>query len=420
MMVILMGAIVYGLATTALDLLGTSLYDIGQVKRRKQFAALKNTRSFRKRLKISIVIPAFNEALVIERTLKSIIKSSYRTWEIIVVDDKSSDGTAAVVRTFAKKYPKQSIRVVSKRQNAGRGAAINTGVRYANGDLVMALDADSTLEKDALRNVVRHFMVEDKLAALASNVRIMKHPSVIGLMQRYEYLTSFRSKKLNTFLNAEYIIGGSGAVYRRSLFKKFGGMDEYMLTEDIAMSLKIASQGNREYLLQYASDVIVFTEPVPTYWGLFKQRYRWKLGSLQAIFAHKSLMFKRGKKYSKTLTWFRLPNVIWSEFLLLSEPIVYTYFMYLAIVLGNPILFVIGWAGVCMMLGFAIWGDDQLRLKEKIQFTFYIPVMYVLFYIITILQITAMFRCLMNLSKITGRTKIRGSWQSPKRLVTAE
>lgn len=408
-------AIMSGLLLNAADLIGSSVYDLRQIRKQSK---LKRKSSYlrRKRPLISVIIPAHNEEAVIERCLESLVKGRYRKYEIIVVDDASRDKTKKIVKEFIKKYPKKNIRVLSKRKNVGRGGAINAGFKkYSSGDLIMAMDADCIVDKNALTNVARHFAIDD-ISALASNVRIMSHLSIIGILQQFEYISSFRSKKFNTLTNSEYIVGGAGAVYTRDIFKRLKGFNEKMLTEDIALSLGIAGLGNKEFRLVYASDVLVYTEPVPTYFGLFKQRYRWKLGSLQALFANKKLFFINNKRYSRLLSWYRLPIVVWGEVLLLLQPFFVMYFLHLAVNFRRPTLFAISWLSVSFIIAFSLWSDEYLGFWHKLALTPLIPIMYGLLNILTFIQVLAMFRCMFNVKRIFGLTSMKGSWQPPKRI----
>jgi poly-beta-1,6-N-acetyl-D-glucosamine synthase len=409
-----LGSMILGMALTMLNLIGASLYDLKEAKKR---LGLKKTRKKRYQPLISVIIPAHDEALVIERCLTSISKNAYKKYEVIVVNDASKDDTKQIVETFIKKHPKLKIRLLSKRKNVGRGGAINAGFKaHGKGELIMALDADCVLDKQALKNAVQHFEADPGISALAANIRVMEHPSILGILQEFEYLTAFRSKKFNVVSDSEYIVGGAGAVYRRDVFKQLKGFDESMWTEDIALSLSIAQLGNKAFRLYYASDVEIYTEPVPTYLGLFRQRYRWKLGSLQALFAHRDLFFKRGKDHSKALGWFRLPLVIWGEIMLLLEPILVTYFLYLALNFRNPTLYGIVWLVMSLILAFTVWADERLPLRKKLRLTFFVPIMYPLFYIMSFIQIAAMFKSVFNRKKITGQVPIRGSWVPPKRI----
>lgn len=411
-------AVASSMLLNMLDLVGTSLYDLAQIKKQKIWLKNPGAKQFRNKPLISIIIPTCNEDLIIERCMKSIIKSSYRKYEIIVVDNASIDGTKEVVKQFIAKHPTKKIKLVTKRKDIGRGGAINAGFKtHAKGELIMVLDGDSALEKHTLANAVRHFAIDD-ISALAANVRIIEQPSILSLLQQFEYLTIFRSKKLYTIANAEYVVGGSGAIYKRDILKKLKGFDESMRTEDVALSLAIASLGNKKFKLYYGSDVVVYTEPAPTYIGLFKQRYNWKLGNLQALFAHKGLFFSRNPDSSKFLSWFRLPLIIWQEVMLLLEPLLITYFIYLALVFKQPFLYGITWLAVSFLLAFAVWADDQLALRKKLRLIVYIPVMYNLLYILTVIQVLAMLKCLVNFKKITRKTVIKGSWKPSERLAS--
>lgn len=406
----------FGLGMTMFDLLGASIYDIKDIRRQVRFARKKRRA---KLPRISVIIPAFNEEVVIERCLQSIIQSTYTNYEVIVSDDCSKDKTRKLVREFIKSHPKKNLYLHPKRKNTGRGGAINAGYKkYATGDLIMAIDADCTLEPDTLKRAAQHFIADESLSALASNIRIMKHPSIIGLLQQFEYMTGFRAKKAFTTANAEYLVGGAGAVYRREIFDQLKGFNEHMLTEDIALSLSIAQLGNIAHRLKYGSDVIVYTEPVLTYHALFKQRFRWKLGSLQALFHHKQLFFAPNRKYSKLLSWFRLPLVIWSESMLLLEPLVFGYFLYLALSAHEPRMFMVGWGALCLMIQFAIWGDEHLKLRQKLRFTLLTPIMYPLYNVMALIQIAAAFKCLLNYKRITGKKQAHGLWQPPARMTT--
>lgn len=404
---------------SVIDMAGASLYDIAQAKKLKgRSARRKSNKNSQSLPLISVIIPAFNEEKVIKRCIDSILRSDYPSYEIVVSDDGSSDNTVRIVKTWIKAHSKgHKIALVHDGINRGRGGAINQALKVAKGALVMAIDADCTIQKDTLRNAAEHFN-DKQVVALAANVKIMPDLSILGLLQQFEWVTSFRSKKFNSFVNAEYIIGGAGATYRRSTLQALGGFNESMLTEDIDLSLRIASKGNRKYLLKYASDVVVMTEHVPTYRGLFRQRFRWKLGSLQALFASKQLFFSRDARYSKMLTWYRLPLVIWSELMLLLEPFMLGYFVYLAVALNTPVMFIVSWAALIVMLFFAIWGDDQLSTTQKARFTIFMPIMYLLYYVLSSIQVIAMIKAIFSHKIVRGKKTIKGAWTSPERIAS--
>lgn len=401
-----------------IDMAGASLYDIQMAKSLKRRSERRRQVAQSQLPMISILIPAFNEEKVIKRCLYSVLCSDYPNFEVIVSDDGSTDRTKYIVKRWMSAHSKgHKISLVSDGINRGRGGALNKAILQAKGSIIMTIDADCTIHPDALQNVSEHF-VDKRVVALAANVKIMHCLSVLGLLQQFEWVTSFRSKKFNSVVKAEYIVGGAGAAYRTATLITLKGFKESMMTEDIDLSLRIASLGNKKHLLKYASDVIVMTEHVPSYSGLFKQRFRWKLGSMQALYASRHLFFSRNKRYSKALCWYRLPLVIWSEVMLLLEPLMLGYFVYIAIVLQTPIMFIISWVALTVMLFFAIWGDDQLTTTQKLRFSMFMPIMYFLYYVLSVIQIISMVKSLVSHRIIRGKKAVRGAWISPARIAS--
>ncbi|HJQ08415.1 MAG TPA: glycosyltransferase [Candidatus Saccharimonadales bacterium] len=405
-----------GLLFAAFNLIGAAIYDMMEVRQSNKLRKVPNNKVYRHRPLLSIVIPVHNEKMVIERCLDSLLKSSCRKFEIIIADDKSSDNTREIVRAYIKSHPNRSIRLVAKRLNGGRGAAIDAGLRHAKGDLVMALDADCMVAKYALRNMVRHF-ADGRTAAVAANIRIMDTGNMISLLQQFDYLISFRSKKFNTVANCEYIIGGAGATYQRSVIEQLKGFDHSMQTEDIEMSLRIARVlGNNTKRLKYASNVVIFTEPVPTYKSLFKQRFRWKFGSLQAMYKHRQLLFSFHREHSKLLTLLRLPFVLWCELLLVLEPIYFGYFLYLAIINRNATLFASASLVMTLLIAIVVWSDEHLAMRSRLRLSVYAPMMYLAFFIMTAIQVGAAIKSFINVHGLIGKRKVVGAYVSPERI----
>jgi cellulose synthase/poly-beta-1,6-N-acetylglucosamine synthase-like glycosyltransferase len=420
---ILIDIFIFGVITTLFFTLfsqfGAIYYDLSETlkeKDKKKHPYLRKYRDYRPTL--SIIIPAHNEEAVIKRCLSALIKSTYRKIEIIVADDASTDGTKRVVKDFITENPRFDIKLVAKWKNGGRGAAIDAGLSKTSGELVMALDADCVVDRLALRNMVRHF-IDKEVVAVAANIRIIKSDTVVSLLQEFDYLSSFRSKKVNTMFKCEHIVGGAGATYRTETLKKIRGFDHTMQTEDIELSLRIARVlGSKKHRLVYASDVVVHTEPVPSYKSLFKQRYRWKFGSLQAIWSHRRLLFSFDRKHSMFLSWVRLPYLLISELMLLIEPVLLTYFLYLAIVYRNPTLFAVATITISSLLFVAIWSDEHHSFRYRLRLSFYAPTMYLIFYLMTVIQILAATKCVRNVNQLIGNGNkyITGAYISPERI----
>ncbi|WP_255768163.1 glycosyltransferase family 2 protein [Pseudarthrobacter sulfonivorans] len=363
---------------------------------------------------VSVVIAAHNEEAVIVRTLDSVRRSTYRPFQVIVADDASTDLTGRLVRDYQVRHPELDLRIVRMRQNVGKGAALNAALRrHVRGQFVMTLDADSTIEPDAITNALTYF--EDPyVAGVAANVQILEEGTVLGILQRFEHMIGYRSKKLYSLLNCEYVVGGVASTYRMRVLRKVGFYDTDTLTEDIGLSAKITNLGNRRFRMVYGADVVAQTEGVLTLPALAKQRYRWKYGSLQNLIKYRGMIFNPSRRYAKTLTYYRMPMALLSEFTLLVSPLAWTYALYWSLVTQTPALVLGAYATITAYTLLTVWLDENLTTKERIRLSIYAPTAYFLYYIMDLVQLTAAIRCIARSRGLFRRPKVN-TWKSPQR-----
>jgi len=429
--------------------IGANSYDIVRFKKerdeRRKRSARRITKAPRKSL-VSVVIPAHNEAQVIRRTLDSVLASSYSNFEIIVVDDGSSDKTAQIVRNYIKRVKKTSqlrvwsyftaggrasskqrrrirsphnkcrIKVISQR-NQGKAAAMNNAIKnHVRGQLIMCLDADSILHPQAIENSVKYFK-DYHIIGVAANVRVIESKTTLGKLQRFEHLIGYRSKKFYSLANCEFIVGGVASTYRKSVIKKVQFYDNDTMTEDIGLSLKIVAQkGNRKHRVMYAPDVVALTEGVQTFNDLLKQRYRWKMGNLQNLFKYRSLIGRYDpKQYSRALTMYRLPMALLSEVLLILEPLLLGYIIYLSITYKTFGILIGAYLTITLYTMSVFWPDEHLSVAEKLKMSLSALWIYALFYVMDVVQIYAVFKSLRLYQNIIHRETGLSTWISPQR-----
>ncbi|MEK0155411.1 glycosyltransferase [Arthrobacter oryzae] len=363
---------------------------------------------------VSIVVAAHNEEPVIVRTLDSIRRSTYRTFEVFVADDASTDLTGRLVRDYQVRHPEMNLRIVRMRKNVGKGAALNSVLRrHARGQFVMTLDADSVIEPDAITNALSYFD-DPYVAGVAANVQILEETTVLGILQRFEHMIGYRSKKLYSLLNCEFVVGGVASTYRMRVLRKVGFYDTDTLTEDIGLSAKITSLGNRRFRMIYGADVVAKTEGVLTLRALAKQRYRWKYGSIQNLVKYRAMTFNPSRRYTGTLTYYRMPMALLSEFTLLVSPLAWTYAVYWSLVTRTPALILGAYATITAYTLLTVWMDENLTRRERVRLSVYAPTAYFLFYIMDLVQLTAAVRCIARSRGLFRRPEIN-TWKSPQR-----
>jgi cellulose synthase/poly-beta-1,6-N-acetylglucosamine synthase-like glycosyltransferase len=278
----------------------------------------------------------------------------------------------------------------------------------------MTLDADSIIDAHAVRRAVAYFE-DPNVAGVAANVRVLYRQSVLGLLQQFEHLIGYRSKKFYSLTSSEIIVGGVASTYRKSILQEVGFYDTDTQTEDIGLSMKIAALGNTEHKLVYAVDVLAYTQGVHTLRALMKQRYRWKLGNLQNLIKYSHSFRTTNNKHSRMLTFYRVPMAYLGEVLLLMEPLLLGYVLYLSVLLRSPLMFVGSYMVISAYILLTVWTDEHYTAREKWHMTSYAPVMYFFFYIMDLVQFVAIVKCILHPKQMLLKAKTDGRWVSPER-----
>lgn len=362
--------------------------------------------------KVSVLVPAWNEEEGVITTIKTLIKSTYKNIEILVIDNASTDKTRRNVREFMKKYDyatkhhlaQHASIVYIKEDQQGKGYALNRGIRAAKGEIIISIDADCSVPPDTIQNFVNHFKDPEVMAAVG-NVKIGNTQTIIGVVQYLEFLFSFYFKKCDSLLGSIYIIGGAAGAFRKEVFTKLGAYSVTNITEDIDLSLRIQHAGMK---IVYAQDAVVFTEGATDIAGLIKQRLRWKRGRVETFLKYRKLFFSTEKKHNKILSWFILPLAVFGDIQLFFE-LFFIVFLYIYSYLTHDFSsFIYGIIVVSSMFVVQIVFDRQE--KKWGHLLLLAPIGWLLFYISTFVE----FRALLQTS-LSYLRKEDVAWQKWKR-----
>ncbi|MGF6953659.1 cellulose synthase/poly-beta-1,6-N-acetylglucosamine synthase-like glycosyltransferase/spore germination protein YaaH/peptidoglycan/xylan/chitin deacetylase (PgdA/CDA1 family) [Neobacillus sp. B4I6] len=249
---------------------------------------------------VSVVIAAYNEEKVICKTVDSILSSDYPAFEVLIIDDGSKDDTAGVVQETYAKHP--LIRLI-KKTNGGKSSAVNLGFKEANGEIVVALDADTLIAENAISLLVNHFKNE-KVAAVSGNVKVGNKGNLLTNWQHIEYVTGFNlERRAFAALNCITVVPGAIGAWRKTAVEEAGYFQEDTLAEDTDITLTLLRQGKK---IEFEEKAYAFTEVPEDIKSLAKQRYRWVYGTLQCLWKHREALFN--KKHN-SLGFIALPNM---------------------------------------------------------------------------------------------------------------
>jgi len=228
--------------------------------------------------KVTIIIPAFNEEKVVKKTIESIIESQYPKKDIIVVDDGSTDNTLRVASNY-----KNQITVLHKK-NGGKASALNYGLVYAKGEIIVVVDADTIIGRRAIREIVKGFGAGKKVAAVAGNIKVKNRVNWITKCQALEYIVGIQlvRRAFDAFGSITIIPGALGA-FKKECITDVGSYNKDTIVEDYDQTIKILKAG-----LQTKGSIkaVGYTEAPNTVNDFVSQRKRWYRGNVQVLTKH--------------------------------------------------------------------------------------------------------------------------------------
>ncbi|NYE08432.1 cellulose synthase/poly-beta-1,6-N-acetylglucosamine synthase-like glycosyltransferase/spore germination protein YaaH/peptidoglycan/xylan/chitin deacetylase (PgdA/CDA1 family) [Bacillus niacini] len=249
---------------------------------------------------VSVVIAAYNEEKVICKTIDSILSSDYPAFEILIIDDGSKDDTAIVVQ---ETYENQPLIRLIKKPNGGKSSAVNLGFKEANGEIVVALDADTLIAENAISLLVSHFK-DENVAAVSGNVKVGNKGNLLTNWQHIEYVTGFNlERRAFATLNCITVVPGAIGAWKKTAVEEAGYFQEDTLAEDTDITLTLLRNGKK---IEFEEKAYAYTEAPEDINSLAKQRYRWVYGTLQCLWKHRRALFN---KKHKTLGFIGLPNM---------------------------------------------------------------------------------------------------------------
>jgi cellulose synthase/poly-beta-1,6-N-acetylglucosamine synthase-like glycosyltransferase/peptidoglycan/xylan/chitin deacetylase (PgdA/CDA1 family)/spore germination protein YaaH len=236
---------------------------------------------------VSVLIPAYNEARVIEASVRRVLESIDVEIEVIVIDDGSKDETSAIVHRAYDGDPR--VRLLTL-ENGGKARALNEGLKLASGDVIVALDADTQFEPSTISRLSRWF-ADPEIGAVAGNAKVGNRINIVTRWQAVEYVTAqnLERRALSRF-DAITVVPGAVGAWRRTALDSVGGYPHDTLAEDQDLTIAIQRKG---WLVEYDIDAVAWTEAPESFGALAKQRFRWAFGTLQCLWKHRRILRER-------------------------------------------------------------------------------------------------------------------------------
>ena len=329
---------------------------------------------------VSIIVPVFNEEKVLKESILSLLEINYSNYEIIIVNDGSTDRTKDVARTLVGFHDgregKVKISLINK-PNGGKSQALNAGIKLSKAEIILCMDGDSQLSEDSVKLAVRHF-TNPEIGAVAGNVKVMNRGKLFTDLQALEYIEGLNmARSAQSFLRLVNIIPGPIGLFRKKAIEEAGLYSSDTFAEDADLTLKLLAHG---WKVQYEPNSISYTEAPSKLQQLLKQRYRWTRGILQSIRKHRKMMIDPTENFSDTFILWTMfyEALIWPTMDIAAN----LFFIIAAIAFGFSSLIFYWWAGLALLdLVTALYCIAVE--KEEFRLVFY-SIIYRMFFILII------------------------------------
>lgn len=227
---------------------------------------------------ITVMIPAHNEETVIANTVENILGMDYENFEIIVIDDRSTDKTAAVIKALEQKYEKVIALIRPEDAFPGKSAVLNDAFQIAKGDAVLVFDADATVDADFLSKLVPQLEPKDVGAVQARKVIRNKNQNLLTRCQNNEYTMDTYFQVSRDSVKGAVELRGNGELIKREAIIDIGGWNNYTIVDDLDMSTRLHIKG---WDVRYCIDAVVYEEGIAYLGPLYRQRRRWLEGTIR-------------------------------------------------------------------------------------------------------------------------------------------
>lgn len=320
---------------------------------------------------VSVVVPAKNEEAVIEATVRSLCAMDYaedgeRRFEVIVVDDRSTDGTVLILNRLVREW---AIKVVQTPEGSfGKAAALNYGIAHSRADVIAVFDADARVGPDLLRQMVPFLAAPEVGGVQSRRVLYNAGQNAVTRLQDDEYLLFQDTlQRARRWLGGMVCFAGNGLLLRREALDEVGGWNEDALTEDIDLSVRFHLAG---WEIRYCNEAIVWEEAVVRVRPLMRQRVRWFEGAFRCLGDHlPGILFGRVPLFKRIDMLFFLGGALAATTALLT-----IYFYALIDLAGAVVLYLqlplrittVGSAAITVALTIGLLAEYRTRLPAAV------------------------------------------------------
>jgi len=359
---------------------------------------------------VSILVPCHNEAGCVAETVEALRNIDYPEFEILLIDDGSTDATPQMLDQFARQDAR--IRVIHLAQNQGKAVGLNTAAAVARHEFFLCIDGDSIVDRNCLRWMMRQLVTSPRVGAVTGNPRIRTRSTLLGRIQVGEFSSIIGLiKRAQRTYGKMFTVSGVMVCFRRAALHHACYWNPAALTEDIDISWRLQM---RHWDVRFEPNALCWILMPETLRGLWRQRLRWAMGGTQVLFGQNGLFSRWRNRRMLPVYLEYFASVVWA------------YTMVLVILLWVLGLFVSlppawrvdtllpGWNGMVIgttcLLQFALSMFLDSKYEKGVGRYYYWMIWYPLAY-----WLLSVMTTLVAVPKVILRGRRRATWISPDR-----
>jgi biofilm PGA synthesis N-glycosyltransferase PgaC len=365
---------------------------------------------------VSSLVPAHNEEAVIEDVVRHLRNLNYPEYEVIVINDGSTDRTADILDRLSRQHP-DWLKVVHVHPNSGKAKALNMGILFCRSQFVVTMDADSYLDPDALLWMMDHLIAYPRVGAVTGNPRVLNRTTLLSRIQIGEYSSIIGLiKRTQRLLGKVLTVSGVIAAFRKSALLECGLFDADTVTEDIDITWKLQ---RKFWDVRYEPRALCWVLVPETLEGLWRQRIRWAQGGIEVLWKHTSIWkdIRQRRLWPVYVEYFL--GIVWAHlFLLICAGWMVTsclHLFYDTIPVLYHVPFFPKWTGSILALAclfqfvVSLLLDRQYESKSLLKYYFWV-IWYALFY-----WVLCSLAVIASLYKMIFQSRVTVTWKSPDR-----
>lgn len=334
---------------------------------------------------VSVIVPAYNEEVVLAGCVESILASGHRKLQVVLVDDGSTDDTLAIMHRYSHD---ERVHVITK-ANGGKGSALNAGIAVATGEILLFVDADGLFTPSTIPRMLAGFRHEKVGAVCGNDQPVNVTGPLTGMLALMTHIGTGMTRRALALAGALPIVAGNSGAFRADVVRRLGGFRTDTVGEDLELTWRVQHAG---WDVEFAPHARVLAEVPSTVPGLWRQRVRWQRGLIQTARIHAERLGARPRRMIDLYLPVNLLSLLVLPVLQLATLVMLPVAVLTGALTGLGALGAVLWGGTALSVGVAVLALVLDRAWRDLRLLVLLPLWPALSVMMSLVTVTAIWK----------------------------